>query len=203
MSQKSAIQFFEGTANLFDPSPTNRIATGVSTSTYVARGQPDDKDYYYRVRPVYTAIHCPIPRATPPTPSSAYIARNEGYVSVPPFEDMDRQMYFSLSTSWIPAASAKVVMRYKLFANPGFGTSDEAVFLARSSRCTFFLELFDEQGFSLEKQPVYFQQTVDDAGKLRSFTANSSIPLPFSEYRQFEASSISRRWDISWSCPQY
>jgi hypothetical protein len=57
---KQAVTYsvFRGTSEDFTPSSTNRIASGLTKATYLAKEPTAGKDYYYSVKAVITQVAC-------------------------------------------------------------------------------------------------------------------------------------------------
>jgi len=56
--QAVTISVFRGTSEDFTPSSTNRIASGLTKATYLAKEPTAGKDYYYSVKAVITQVAC-------------------------------------------------------------------------------------------------------------------------------------------------
>jgi hypothetical protein len=129
------------------------------------------------------------------------------------FEDDSRKVRFKLETSWIPGEKHKGMMRYKLnmvvlkpasldeLATNGATNVPDAnagEFIKRIYRCKVSLDIFDEDDFTLRKHDVPFLVSIDDQqAHPNGLTANDSLQLDASEYREF---STTGSWSISWRC---
>lgn len=124
-------------------------------------------------------------------------AKNWTPVALRLFPEMSDKVRFTLATSWIPGEQNKGSMRYRLTAQrqipPGvIAPADEGTdwLLRNASRCTFFVQLYDADGFLLRSIPIHFDFVVDDStpGKTQLVTAlnaNSASQLSADEYRLF------------------
>jgi hypothetical protein len=144
-------------------------------------------------------------------PSTASLSKpiDGGHADVRVFTDSE-VLSFWLATSWIPGEKHQGMMRYKLNvyvadARLSDGSSVPLTegrenVVRRASRCSFYLELFDKDGFVLRRHLVPFSIAVDEkTGHIWGLLANDSFQMDAQEYRQWTNDSS---WKMGWTCPQ-
>jgi hypothetical protein len=133
------------------------------------------------------------------------------------FKDTISTTTFTLVTSWIPGEGHKGMFRYKLDSapiKPAYGTKLEGnidyddpdvveKFVQRIHKCTFFLQLYDSDGFLLRTITVDFINTIDGSGRIVGLSANSSTQMDADEYKKLVGNSIlSGSYNILWVDPK-
>jgi hypothetical protein len=131
------------------------------------------------------------------------------------FEDSDRVVTFTLSTSWIPGEKHEGMFRYIMNVIPKRLTlaqrktadvdhdppEEVKKLMTRVHECNITLNLYDVDGFVLRKIPVILIQGVDDEANVTSLGANDSAQMDMSEYKSFlGTTNKSGNWTVSWAC---
>jgi hypothetical protein len=116
--------------------------------------------------------------------------------------------------SWIPGASGGGQFRYKIFADPEIFTSAKELtltapgwgwgipaYVTKLHACSYTLEVFDSEGFGLQRIPLIFSTTVGDDGFGVGISSNDLSPMPLGEYKSFLQATHEDAWNIKWVCP--
>lgn len=143
---------------------------------------------------------------------SAGLSRGTIAIRTPSPSDSPWRTKFYLVTSWIPGREHKGYFRYQLRTSLVYAPVGEAVAaqtmpqaFSEFKKCSFFLELYDDGGFVLDKIPLYFQEMVGDTGAVTGMVANDSFQMDLYEYKKFIHAGLragpEATWNISYTCP--
>lgn len=128
------------------------------------------------------------------------------------FKDSDKEITFSLATSWIPGDNHRGLFRYRIKGLPvELSATQRALemnipeayekLLIRAHACSMGLELYDSDQFILRKIPIPFFNYLSSDGKVTGLSLNEAVQMDASEYRRLCGTpSQSGSWGLSWNC---